>query len=156
VCEAAASVLVAAVQADLPVELVLAGSEAGVGTDKRRLADPAQVLAHDGHRATGRADARPMLDRLAEASPAAGPGALETATKRLRQHRIGDTLIYLAGSGRPDDLAPVGALAPGYPTIVAGIFGDAAGVPATVPGMQVLAVADAQEFAAGWDGLGRW
>jgi uncharacterized protein (DUF58 family) len=142
VCEAAASVLVAAVRADLVVELMLASGETGIGSG--------------GHRATGKADARPMLDRLAEASPTAEPDALDTATKRLRQHRIGDTLIYLAGSGRPDDLAPVGALAPGYPTIVAGIFGDSVGVPATVPGMQVLAVADAEEFAAGWDGLGRW
>jgi uncharacterized protein (DUF58 family) len=169
VCEAAASVLVAAVNADLAVELVLASSGTGVGSGERHPSDPAQVLAHDerrlseptqalvhGGHGAARGDPRPMLDRLAEASPTAEPGALDTATKRLRQHRIGDTLIYLAGSGRPDDLAPVGALAPGYPTIVAGVFGDPDGVPVTVAGMQVLAVADAEEFAAGWDGLGRW
>jgi uncharacterized protein (DUF58 family) len=142
VCEAAASVLVAAVREDLSVELLLVSGEAGIGTG--------------GHRATGPADPLPLLDRLSEASPTARPGALDTATRRLRQHRIGDTLIYLTGSGRPDDLAPVGALAPGYPTIVAGVFGAAGQVPPAVPGMQVLAVADAEEFAAGWDGLGSW
>jgi len=142
VCEAAASVLVACVRADLAVELVVASGERPVGTG--------------AHRAAGPADASPMLDRLAEADPTAAPEVLDTATRRLRQHKLGDTLIYLTGSGRPDDLAPVGALAPGYPTIVAGVFGDQFGVPAAVAGMQVLAVADAADFATSWDSLGRW
>src|SRR5204862_7111405 len=142
VCEAAASVVVACVRADLAVELLVASAAHPVGTG--------------AHRAAVRADASPMLDRLAEASPSAGPDVLDTATRRLRQHKLGDTLIYLTGSGRPDDLAPVGALAPGYPTIVAGVFGDQFGVPAAVAGMQVLAVADAADFATSWDSLGRW
>ena len=108
------------------------------------------------HRAAGPADASPLLDRLAEAEPVAPQGALDTATRRLRQHKLGDTLIYLTGSGRPDDLAPVGALAPAYPTVVAGVFGDPTGVPAAVAGMQVLQAADAPEFAAAWDSLGQW
>ena len=142
VCEAAASVIVASVRADLAVELLVASADRSLGTG--------------AHRAAGPADASPMLDRLAEASPAAAPEMLDTATRRLRQHKLGDTLIYLTGSGRPDDLAPVGALAPGYPTIVAGVFGDQFGVPKAVAGMQVLAVADAPDFAAAWDSLGRW
>src|SRR5438477_8054888 len=97
-----------------------------------------------------------MLDRLAEADPAAAPEVLDTATKRLRQHKLGDTLIYLTGSGRPDDLAPVGALAPGYPTVVAGVFGNADGVPTAVAGMQVLTAADGPDFAVAWDSVGRW
>jgi hypothetical protein len=97
-----------------------------------------------------------MLDRLAEATPSAKDDVLDLATRRLRQHKLGDTLIYLTGSGRPDDLAPVGALAPGYPTIVAGVFGDPEGVPNAVAGMQVLTVTDTEDFAASWDGLGRW
>ena len=142
VCEAAASVLVAAVRADLAVELLLASGDRSVGTA--------------AHRAAGPADTRPMLDRLAEANPNAPDDVLDLATKRLRQHKLGDTLIYLTGSGRPDDLAPVGALAPGYPTIVAGVFGDPEGVPAAVAGMQVLTVIDTEDFATAWDGLGRW
>jgi hypothetical protein len=50
----------------------------------------------------------------------------------------------------------VGALAPGYPTIVAGVFGASEGVPATVAGLQVLTATDAEDFAAKWDSLGRW
>ena len=142
VCEAAASVIVATVRADLPVELLVASAAHPIGTG--------------AHRAAGPANASPMLDRLAEASPGAPPDVLDTATRRLRQHKLGDTLIYLTGSGRPDDLAPVGALAPGYPTIVSGVFGDQFGVPKAVAGMQVLAVADAVDFAAAWDSLGRW
>jgi uncharacterized protein (DUF58 family) len=142
VCEAAASVIVATVRADLAVELLVASAAHPVGTG--------------AHRAAGPADASPMLDRLAEAEPMAPPAALDTATRRLRQHKLGDTLIYLTGSGRPDDLAPVGALAPGYPTIVAGVFGDQFGVPKAVAGMQVLAVADAADFALAWDSLGHW
>jgi uncharacterized protein (DUF58 family) len=142
VCEAAASVIVAGVRADLAVELLVASAERALGTG--------------AHRASGPADAGPMLDRLAEASPTAPPDVLGTATRRLRQHKLGDTLIYLTGSGRPDDLAPVGALAPGYPTIRAGVFGNPAGVPEAVAGMRVLTVADAPDFAAAWDSLGRW
>src|SRR5262249_62278707 len=106
------------------------------------------------HRAAGPADTRPMLDRLAEADPSAPDGVLDTATKRLRQHKLGDTLIYLTGSGRPDDLAPVGALAPGYPTIVAGGFGAPEGGPATGAGVQGLSATDAGGFAGQWDSLG--
>jgi uncharacterized protein (DUF58 family) len=142
VCEAAASVIVACVRADLAVELLVASAERSLGTG--------------AHRAAGPADASPMLDRLAEADLDAPADALDTATRRLRQHKLGDTLIYLTGSGRPDDLAPVGALAPGYPTVVAGVFGDQFGVPKAVAGMQVLAVADAADFAVSWDSLGRW
>jgi uncharacterized protein (DUF58 family) len=142
VCEAAASVIAAAVRADLSVELLVVSAERPVGTG--------------AHRAAGPADASPLLDRLAEALPSAPPGVLDTAARRLRQHKLGDTLVYLTGTGRPDDLGQVGALAPGYPTIVAGVFGDQFGVPAAVAGMQVLAVADAPDFAVSWDGLGRW
>jgi len=142
VCEAAASVVMATVRADLAVELLVTSAAHPVGTG--------------AHRAAGPADASPMLDRLAEAAPAAPPEVLDTATRRLRQHKLGDTLIYLTGSGRPDDLAPVGALAPGYPTVVAGVFGDQFGVPKAVAGMQVLAVADAVDFALAWDTLGHW
>ena len=142
VCEAAASVVVAAVHAELAVELLLASGEQAVGSTT--------------HSAAGPADTRPMLDRLAEAEPNAGDEVLDLATKRLRQHKLGDTLIYLTGSGRPDDLAPVGALAPGYPTVVAGVFGNPDGVPTAVAGMQVLTVDDAADFAVAWDGLGRW
>ena len=142
VCEAAASILVAAVRADLAVELLLASGERAVGTTT--------------HRASGPADTRPMLDQLAEAEPTAPGTVLDVATKRLRQHKLGDTLIYLTGSGRPDDLAPVGALAPGYPTVVAGVFGNSDGVPTAVAGMQVLTAADAADFTLAWESLGRW
>jgi uncharacterized protein (DUF58 family) len=142
VCEAAASVVVACVRADLAVELLVASAAHPVGAG--------------AHRAAGPADASPMLDRLAEASPSASPDVLDTATRRLRQHKLGDTLIYLTGSGRPDDLAPVGALAPGYPTVVAGVIGDPFGVPKAVAGMQVLTVTDAADFATAWDSLGSW
>src|SRR4051794_16165997 len=142
VCEAAASVVVACARADLAVELLVTSAAHPVGTG--------------AHRAAGPADASPMLDRLAEAEPVGAPDALDTATKRLRQHKLGDTLIYLTGPGRPDDLAPVGALAPGYPTVVAGVFGDPFGVPKAVAGMQVLTVTDAADFATAWDSLGHW
>src|SRR5256885_16915792 len=95
-----------------------------------------------------------MLDRLAEAAPAAPPEVLDTSTRRLRQHKLGDTLIYLTGSGRPDDLAPVGALAPGYPTVVAGVFGGPFGGPKAVAGVQGLAGAGAGGFALAWGTLG--
>jgi hypothetical protein len=40
--------------------------------------------------------------------------------------------------------------------VVAGVFGDPDGIPATVAGMQVLTATDAADFATAWDSLGRW
>jgi uncharacterized protein (DUF58 family) len=184
-CEAAASVVVAALREDLAAELLMVSASAAIGTGDH------QPVGPSGSR---RLDAAPLLDRLAEArlrpgaaapepgqpaavagrprgggSPRAGaaapePGhgggehraALEAAVDRLRQYRLGDTLVYLTGAARAGDLATVGALRPRYPTIVAGVFGDPAGVPAGVEGLRVLAVPDAAGFAAAWDGIGRW
>ncbi|HEY2671995.1 MAG TPA: DUF58 domain-containing protein [Rugosimonospora sp.] len=145
-CEVAASVLVATLREDLAAELLLVSASSAIG-------------AHD-HRAVGpsgarRVDAAPLLDRLAEAQLRAG-GELSAAVERLRQYRLGDTLIYLTGPGNAEDLATVGALRPRYLTIVAGVFGDPAGVPSTVEGVRVFAVPDASAFAAAWDGVGRW
>jgi uncharacterized protein (DUF58 family) len=151
VCEAAASVLAAAVREDLSAQLLMVSGGPPIGTGE--------------HRAAGPADTRPLLDRLAEAelvdtalpgSRGASPDPLTVITRRLRQHRYGDTLVHLSGTGRPDDLAMIGALHSGYPTIVAGVFGDPATVPSTVEGLHLLAVSSAADFASGWDGLGRW
>jgi uncharacterized protein (DUF58 family) len=140
-CEAAASVLVAAVREELPVELLTVTG-----------AQPS--AARPGSRRT---DVRPLLDRLAEAQPTAGDGAcMRAIVRRLRQYRLGDTLVYLTGTGRPDDLASLGTLRPGYPTLVAGVFGDPAEPPSTVEGVHLLAVPDAAAFALAWNGIGRW
>ncbi|MEN3305373.1 MAG: hypothetical protein V7603_1575 [Micromonosporaceae bacterium] len=138
-CEAAASVLVAAVREELPVDLfTVTGQEAPAARGRSR-----------------RADVRPLLDRLAEAEPVPGD-ALDATLKRLRQYRLGDTLVYLTGAGRPDDLASVGALRARYPTIVAGVFGDPAPDGSTVEDVHLLAVPDAPAFALAWNGTGRW
>ncbi|GIH18410.1 DUF58 domain-containing protein [Rugosimonospora africana] len=158
-CEAAASVLVAALREDLAAELLMLSASSAIGTGDHQSVGPSGAR---------RVDAAPLLDRLAEArlhpgaaqpEPDTGAdttGALEQAIDRLRQYRLGDTLVYLTGAARAGDLATVGALRPRYPTIVAGVFGDPAGVPATVEGLRVLAVPDAAGFAAAWDGIGRW
>jgi uncharacterized protein (DUF58 family) len=157
-CEAAASVLLAAVREDLAVELLLV--TASSTSDGSSTVGGSSATGADDHTAVGpagarRVDAAPLLDRLAEAQLRPG-GDLHPAIDRLRQYRLGDTLVFLTGSARVEDLAPVGALRPRYPTIVAGVFGDPAGVPPTVEGLFVLAVADAPAFAAAWDGVGRW
>ncbi len=178
-CEAAASVLVAALREDLAAELLMLSASSAIGTGDHRPVGPSGAR---------RMDAAPLLDRLAEARlrsphgpPAPGDGAgahparppagarpepghgagghvsaLEAAVDRLRQYRLGDTLVYLTGAARSGDLATVGALRARYPAIVAGVFGDPAGVPSTVEGLRVLAVPDAAGFAAAWDGIARW
>jgi hypothetical protein len=156
-CEAAASVLVAAVHADLAAELlIVAGAPAGSGGS----------TTIDSHVAVGpagarRADAAPMLDRLAEAaiveaSLARDGEAMDAAIERLRRYRLGDTLVYLTGSGRPEDLAPIGALRGRYPMIVVAVIGAPAELVSTVEGVQVLAVDDGAGFATAWDGIGQW
>lgn len=173
-CEAAASLAVAAVRADLPVVLALVGdaaTAAGASTgDAGRTAAPIQEAASTeavapiqaagptqaaaSTRAAAGAGAAHLLDRLAEAAPRAEADTLDQATRRLRQHRLGDTLVYLTGAAGPDDLARVRALQPGYPVTVVAAFGPA--TPSRLDGVTSLAVRDAAEFAAAWDGMRAW
>ena len=105
--------------------------------------------------------ATPLLDRLAEAtlvesSPNRAASALQRAIERLHRHRLGDTLVYLTGSGRPEDLAPIGDLRDRYPTIVVAVLGARTDVVSTVEGVRLLTVDDAPGFATAWDGIGSW
>ncbi|MEQ4299842.1 DUF58 domain-containing protein [Plantactinospora sp. B6F1] len=133
-CEAAASVVVAARREDLPVTLLLVADFDGSGE---------------------------FLDRLAAADLVRGPQGTEgdplrTTTLRLRQERLGDTLVFLTGPGAAADLGYVGALRPGYPSVVAGVFGAGGQSPAGTSGLVVIDAADGAEFAAEWDGVRRW
>ncbi|MDW5328050.1 DUF58 domain-containing protein [Plantactinospora sp. KLBMP9567] len=133
-CEAAASVVVAARREDLPVTLLLVADSDGSGE---------------------------FLDRLAAAGLVPGPQGtdgdpLRTTTLRLRQERLGDTLVFLTGPGAAADLGYVGALRPGYPSVVAGVFGANGQTPSGASGLVVIDAADGAEFAAEWDGVRRW
>ncbi|MGN9913561.1 DUF58 domain-containing protein [Phytohabitans sp. LJ34] len=127
-CEAAASVLAAAVREDVPVTLQLVSGGGGTAN---------------------------FLDRLAEAH-LHRDGDLRAATTRLRQQRLGDTLIFLTGPGGGADLGLVGALRGPFPAVVVGMFGSHGPTPAAVDGMVVLDAKDGAEFAAEWEGVQRW
>jgi len=133
-CEAAASVVAAAVREDLPVQLLLVV--------------PSEV---EPEGAAG------PLDRLAAVELAdAGPDVLPAATGRLRRDRLGDTLVFLTGPGGRDDLGHVGALRGAYPSVVVGMFGADGPTAAGAAGLTVLDAADGAAFAAEWDGVRRW
>ncbi|KAB1107754.1 DUF58 domain-containing protein [Micromonospora aurantiaca] len=133
-CEAAASVVAAAVREDLPVQMLLVV--------------PAEVEP---------AGAAGPLDRLAAVELAdAGPDVLPAATGRLRRDRLGDTLVFLTGPGGRDDLGHVGALRGAYPSVVVGMFGAVGPTAAGAAGLTVLDAADGAAFAAEWDGVRRW
>ncbi|MFD1371990.1 DUF58 domain-containing protein [Actinoplanes sichuanensis] len=126
-CEAAASIVVAAVREDLPVSLHLVGGGA-----------------------TG-----PHLDVLTEAS--LGDGDLAATLRRLRAQKIGDTLIFLTGPGGRADLGAVSGLRGVYPIALAGILGDRDSSPAAATDrLLVIEAADGAEFAAAWDGMRGW
>lgn len=141
-CEAAASIVSAAVRDDLPVTLhLVSGSAAGSG----------QV----------RGSARTLLDLLAEADLDTRPDdALVNASNRLRQHRPGDTLIYLTGTGGHHDLAMVTGLKGPFPSVAVGMLGrrtaDEPKTDASSAGALMLRAEDGAEFAAVWDGVSRW
>jgi uncharacterized protein (DUF58 family) len=137
-CEAAASVVVAAAREELPLALVLVSGGSTVGGDGRRV--------------TG---TRAYLDALAEAELRAD-GSLADAAARLRQRRLGDTLVYLTGPARPEDLGEIGALRGAYPSIVVGALGGTGSSPSTVEGLLVLAATDGADFATAWDGVRTW
>jgi uncharacterized protein (DUF58 family) len=127
-CEAAASVVVAALREDLPVTLLT-------------------VVPEDDPDA-------PPLDRLTVVGLA--DGALSDATARLRQQRAGDTLVFLTGPGGQAELGHVGALRGGYPSVVVGVFGAAERTPPGTAGLVVVDAADGAAFAAEWDRVRRW
>nr|GID87653.1 membrane protein [Actinoplanes derwentensis] len=126
-CEAAASIVVAAVREDLPVSL---------------------------HLVTTRISG-PHLDVLTEA--ALGDGDLDATLRQLRAQRLGDTLIFLTGPGGRADLGAVSGLRSAYPVALAGILGDRDSSPsAPTDRLLVIEAVDGAEFAAAWDGTRGW
>ncbi|AGL15920.1 DUF58 domain-containing protein [Actinoplanes sp. N902-109] len=126
-CEAAASIIAAAVREDLPVALHL-------------VSGPAQG---------------PYLDVLTEAGLSGGD--LDATVRSLRQGRLGDTLVYLTGPGGRGDLGVVGGLRGTYPVVLAGVLGERTGdpVPAT-GGIIVIEAESGEQFAGAWDGVRGW
>ncbi|WP_433649955.1 DUF58 domain-containing protein [Micromonospora zamorensis] len=141
-CEAAASIVTAAHRADLPVVLLFAAAE------------PAAPVTPGGEVDGG--GALGPLDRLAAAELSSDDDAVRAATTRLRQDRLGDTLIFLTGPGGRDELGHVGALRGAYPSVVVGVFGAAEPTPPGAAGLVVVDAADGAQFAAEWDGVRRW
>ncbi|MCW6005665.1 DUF58 domain-containing protein [Micromonospora sp. CPCC 205371] len=128
-CEAAASIVAAAVREDVPVTLQMASGGGTSGGD--------------------------FLDRLAEAE-LHGDGDLRGTTDRLRRDRLGDTLVFLTGPGGRADLGLVGALRGPYPSVVVGMSGGRGPTAPGGEGVAVLDAADGPEFAARWEGVQRW
>jgi uncharacterized protein (DUF58 family) len=152
-CEAAASVVAAAVREELPVALRLVGGAAA---------------SSGGRRAE---TARPFLDLLAEAELSAPAGGLAPAVDRLRHDPAGDTLIFLTGPEGRGGLGEVASLRGRYPSLLAAVLGAevatpvpgplarGAAAPAGAPdgqGLMVLNARDGDDFAAEWEGVGRW
>lgn len=186
-CEAAASVVAAARREGLPVTLLLVVDGASPAPDRSRRpagggrrpggedyldrlaevelradAPGGGAVAASGGPATatdgaGTTNAGAASGGATSAGGASGGGALGTATTRLRQERLGDTLVYLTGPGGRDDLGYVGALRGAYPSVVVGVCDDAGGrSPVATGGMVVIDAADGAAFAAEWDGIQRW
>jgi uncharacterized protein (DUF58 family) len=126
-CEAAASIVAAAVREDLPVAL---------------------------HLVSGPAPG-PFLDVLTAAGLRAGD--LTQTLRSLRQNRLGDTLVYLTGPGGRDDLGAVSALRGAYPVVIAGLVGDRDAAPVSAgAGLIVIEAEDGEQFAGAWDGVRGW
>ncbi|WP_327041353.1 DUF58 domain-containing protein [Micromonospora ureilytica] len=151
-CEAAASIVTAAHRADVPVLLLLVAAGPAEPTKLAGPAEPAEVTPADG----GADGALGPLDRLAAAELSDDGDAVRAATTRLRQDRLGDTLIFLTGPGGRDELGHVGALRGAYPSVVVGVFGAAEPTPPGTAGLVVVDAADGAQFAAEWDGVRRW
>ncbi|BCJ73562.1 hypothetical protein CS0771_31060 [Catellatospora sp. IY07-71] len=149
-CEAAASIVSAATREDLPITMHLVSGPAAGGSRIRGAS-------------------RDLLDLLAEAElrdAPTGPPAdtdgrtpdepLVTATNRLRQHRPGDTLIYLTGTAGLGDLALVSGLKGSFPSVALGVLGPRTADEPQPAGVLLLRAEDGADFAAVWDGVTRW
>lgn len=184
-CEAAASVVAAAVREDLPITLHLVSGAAVGGAGRRARVTAAFLdllaeadLAPAGGQRPGRADtggppaapggplASPGGSLAAPGGPPVAPGGaadagggrrepLRAATDRLRHRRVGDTVVFLTGPLARDELGAVGALRPGYASVVVGVFGADGSTPGGA-GVVVIDAADGAQFAAEWDGVRAW
>ena len=126
-CEAAASIVAAAVREDLPVGLHLVSTVT-----------------------TG-----PYLDVLTEATLRGGD--LAQTLRLMRAKRLGDTLVFLTGPGGRDDLGAVSGLRGAYPVVMAGLFGDRDAAPVSAgDGLIVIEAESGEEFASAWDGVRGW
>jgi uncharacterized protein (DUF58 family) len=134
VCEAAASVLMAAFREDIHVEIQFVSGSAAAG---------------------GHVEAGPLLDLLAEAN-LVSDASLRTAAERLRVRRMGDTLLFLSGPPNEEDLGILAGLRGAYPSIIAGVFGPVESGLATTAGVLVVGAVDGADFAAAWDGVRAW
>jgi uncharacterized protein (DUF58 family) len=151
-CEAAASIVVAAHHDELPLALQLV-SGALVGGTGRRETDTREYL--DLLAEVALSEVAPSGVPLSDVDGNGGAG-LERAAARLRQRRLGDTLIYLTGPSRPEDLSEISGLRGSYPAIVVGALGGDDPAPSTVEGLLVLSATDGEEFAGVWDGVRAW
>jgi uncharacterized protein (DUF58 family) len=132
VCEAAASIVAAAVRANLTARLVFAsGVVLPVAAGSAR-----------------------YLDLLAEATlhsdEELGRAGLVGVAERLRGQQAGDTLVCLTGRMDAGDLGVLVGLRAGYPSILAGLFGPQDQQVADV-GLRLLVARDATEFVKLWD-----
>jgi len=167
-CEAAASIMTAAARTDLPVTLVMVVDLPADGADA--------ASGHPLDRLTAvtlRAGCGQVADAAASDPRIAGDGGvLRAAVARLRQQRLGDTVVFLTGPGDPQGPARVGGLRATYPVVLVGRFtgpapppaagtaprpmgaGSSAARSAPTSGMVVIDVVDGAHFAANWDGVG--
>lgn len=129
-CEAAGSMVAAAVREGLSVTLLSVIEPTG-----------------GGH----------LLDQLAAAQlhHSDSDDPMRTATLRLRQRQWGDTLVFLTGPAGAEEFSQIGELRRVYATVVVGVFGGQ--VRLTAPeGVLVINAANGRQFAAEWNGVRRW
>jgi hypothetical protein len=181
-CEAAASVIVAAVREDIHVELrLVSGVAAGTGqvevgplldllAEASLVREPRRGVPRGGGRGLVREQVPGEVSVTGSGSGAgAGSGSedgagwtppppelLRTAVERLRVRRVGDTLLFLTGPPDEDDLGVLAGLRGAYPSIIAGVFGPVEGGLATTAGLLVVGAANGADFAAACDGVRAW
>jgi uncharacterized protein (DUF58 family) len=168
-CEAAASVVMAAFSADLPIALSLVsgatagGRAAGAFLDllaEATLHSDADIVAGveraavEGRRSTAAALHTGDTQWTPVRRHAKDP--LDASIAVLRHRRLGDTLVFLTGPGGSGDVGRIGTLRGAYPAIVAGTLGSADPAPSMMDGLLGLSAVGGTDFARAWDGVRGW
>lgn len=119
---------------------------------------PVQLRATNGQRLGGPAqrDPRPIVDHLTEVVPDPA-GSLTAELLLLRRDRGGSALVVVTGRLDPESLPTIAALRRRFDRLIVAsiVTGGSATVP-VFPGVAVLTVRSAEEFALAWNrGSGR-